>query len=412
MNGHTTRRGFLATTGAAGLGVGLELTAGTASGRPATHRRPEASPHTVPFYGEHQAGIATATQEHVQFGTLDVASDAIGDLRWILTRLSAGAGLLAQGKPVGDLKPADQPPVDTGEAVGLGPARVTVTFGLGPRVFAGRRFGLATRRPAPLIELPRFANDELVPRLCGGDIAVQVCADDPQVAFHAVHDLIRLVEPAAVPRWLLAGFGRTSNSRAQQTPRNLMGFKDGTNNVMVEDERALRRFVWAGPPASPPWMSGGSYMVVRRIAMNLGGWDDTSLSQQEQVFGRHKLSGAPLGALHEHDRVDLRARSHGRDVIPADAHIRLASPAYNRGERILRRGYSYVDGLDPAGQSVAGGQLFICYQRDPRRQFIPIQHRLARSDALGEHTTHVGSAIFACPPGAQPGGFVGETLFS
>ena len=238
-----------------------------------------------------------------------------------------------------------------------------------------------------------------------------MCAEDPQVAFHAAHDLIRQVAPVARARWLLAGFGRTVNSRTQVTSRNLMGFKDGTNNVMVEDTDAMRRFVWAGRPESPAWMHGGSYMVVRRIAMNLGTWDDASLRQQELTFGRHKLSGAPLGGVHEHDPVNLQLRSHGAEVIPATAHIRLAGPVANEGERILRRGYSYVDGLSGTSGAPAGGLLFICYQRDPRKQFIPIQRRLAAYDALNQHITHVGSAIFACPPGVQPGGFVGDGLF-
>jgi deferrochelatase/peroxidase EfeB len=153
-------------------------------------------------------------------------------------------------------------------------------------------------------------------------------------------------------------------------------------------------------------------MVVRRVEMLLGNWDSVSLDQQEQTFGRHKLSGAPLGERHEFSPLDLEARSHGHLRIPEHAHVRLASPHYNHGERILRRGYSYVGGVDRSGQSVAGGQLFICYQRDPRRQFIPIQRRLARGDLLGEHIRHVGSAIFACPPGASAAGFVGDALFS
>jgi deferrochelatase/peroxidase EfeB len=151
-------------------------------------------------------------------------------------------------------------------------------------------------------------------------------------------------------------------------------------------------------------------MVVRRIQMLLHQWDSVSLDQQERTFGRHKLSGAPLGQRHEHDPIDLNAMSHGRLAISRLAHIRLASPAYNNGQRILRRGYSYTDGLDTG--AVAAGQLFICFQRDPRVQFIPMQTRLALNDLLNEHTKHIGSAIFACPPGARRGGFVGEALFS
>jgi deferrochelatase/peroxidase EfeB len=301
--------------------------------------------------------------------------------------------------------------VDTGEAIGLRSSRVTVTFGLGTSIFRPARFGLDARRPAPLVSLPHFLGDALNPQITGGDIGIQVCADDPQVAFHAAHDLIRLAGPTAFPRWSLAGFGKTSNSRAQTTPRNLMGFKDGTNNIKVEDQQAMNQFVWAGAPESPAWMKGGSYMVVRRIRMLFGHWDEVGLSGQERIFGRHKVSGAPLGGVHEHDPVNLQARSHGQPVIPEDAHIRLASAAYNHGQRMLRRGYSYTDGVDHVAGTVSGGLLFICFQRDPRTQFIPIQQNLA-GEALGAHIEPVGSAIFACPPGAQHGSFVGAGLFS
>jgi deferrochelatase/peroxidase EfeB len=402
-----TRRGFLSAAGLAGASAGIGLGSDRARAQMPTGR-----PDTVDFFGAHQAGIATPAQEYLQFAAFDVVSDSLDDVRSLLRGLSAAAADLVRGRPVGPLQTGLAPPVDTGESVGLRPSRVTVTFGFGPSMFALARFGLQARRPAPLVELPPFAGDALVPRLSGGDLAVQVCADDPQVAFHAVHNLIRLAAPTAVPRWLLAGFGRTANSRSQVTPRNLMGFKDGTGNLKVQDRAGLDRFVWAGAPESPPWMRGGSYLVVRRIVMNLGTWDDTGLTQQERTFGRHKLSGAPLGGVHEHDPVDLRARRRGALVIPADAHVRLASPEYNHGEQILRRSYSYVDGIEPGTGSAAGGLLFICYQRDPRRGFIPIQRRLAARDALNQHITHVGSAIFACPAGASPGGFVGEALLA
>jgi deferrochelatase/peroxidase EfeB len=348
----------------------------------------------------------------VHFVSLDFQSNAAGDLRSLLQSLSAAAARLTSGRPVGSLQTGTAPPVDTGEAVGLGPCRLTITFGLGPALFRAGRLGLSSRRPRPLVSLPGFSGDALQHAISGGDIGIQVCAENPQVAFHAAHDLTLLATPIAVPRWSLAGFGRTLNSRGAPTPRNLMGFKDGTANIMGQDTRALERFVWAGAPESPAWMRGGTYMVVRRIEMLLGNWDSIGLDQQEQTFGRHKLSGAPLGQRHEFDRLDLSARAHGRLRIPGHAHVRLASPEYNHGERILRRGYSYAGGVDHAGQAVAGGQLFICFQRDPRRQFIPIQRRLARGDLLSQHTRHVGSAIFACPPGASQGGYVGAGLFS
>ena len=399
----------MAAAGAAG--VGATLGAGTPVARAAEAARAGATGgQAVPFYGAHQAGITTPTQEHVHFLALDMASDSPTDLRALLAALSAGAAALTAGNPVGAVSTGVDPPVDTGEALGLGPARLTVTFGLGPSVFAAGRFGaLDALRPAPLVDLPPFANDSLQPGICDGDIAVQACSDDPQVAFHAIHDLIRLASPTAVPRWSLPGFGRTLNTTGRTTPRNIMGFKEGTANIVGQDRAALDRFVWAGAPESPAWMVGGSYMVVRRIQMLLHNWDSISLEQQERTFGRDKLSGAPLGEKHEHDPIDLNKRVGGQPAIDELAHIRLASPAYNHGQRLLRRGYSYSDGIYEG--AVAGGQLFICFQRDPRAQFIPMQNQLALSDLLNEHTEHIGSAIFACPPGAGGGGFVGEGLF-
>ena len=365
---------------------------------------------SLPFHGAHQGGIATPTQDYVHFLALDVVSDSPSDLRSLLASLSTSAAHLTAGEPVGALRTGAVPPVDTGETIGLAPSRLTITIGLGPGLFQPGRFGLETRRPAPLVALPSFANDSLEPGICHGDIAVQACADDPQVVFHAVHDLIRLASPIAVPRWSLAGFSRTLNTAGQATPRNLFGFKEGTANIVGQDQAALERFVWAGTPESPAWMAGGSYMVLRRIQMLLHQWDSISLDQQERTFGRHKLSGAPLGQRHEHDPIDLNAMTHGRLAISRLAHIRLASPAYSNGQRILRRGYHYSDGLDNG--AVSAGQLFICFQRDPRLQFIPMQTRLALNDLLNEHTKHIGSAIFACPPGARRGGFVGDGLFS
>jgi deferrochelatase/peroxidase EfeB len=395
----------MAAAGAAGLGTTLGAGAPAAGAAGAAR----AGGGSMPFYGAHQAGIATPTQEHVHFLALDVVSDSPADLRSLLAALSAAAARLTAGKPIGPVSTGVSPPVDTGEAIGLGPSRLTITFGLGPALFEPGRFGLEAQRPAPLVELPSFANDSLEPGICHGDIAVQACAEDPQVVFHAVHDLIRLATPTAVPRWALAGFGRTLNTTGVLTPRNLFGFKEGTANILSQDQLALERFVWAGPPESAAWMSGGSYMVVRRIQMLLNQWDSISLDQQEKTFGRHKLSGAPLGERHEHDPIDLNAVSHGHLAISRLAHIRLASPEYNNGQRLLRRGYSYTDGL--ANGAAAAGQLFICFQRDPRVQFIPMQTRLALNDLLNEHTKHIGSAIFACPPGAQRRGFVGEGLF-
>jgi deferrochelatase/peroxidase EfeB len=281
---------------------------------------------------------------------------------------------------------------------------VTVTFGFGPGLFTG---SLERKRPPALAPLPPFGGDALDPAFSGGDLAIQVCADDARVAREAVARLTRHARGAAAPRWTQQGFGRSSvTSTSQQTPRNLMGFKDGTDNIKAEDGAAMRRSVWVGPRDRPGWMRGGSYMVVRRIRMKLDTWDATPVHRQERVIGRHKRSGAPLGGHHEHDAPDLDAGVEGGDpTIPTDAHIRLSSPHANAGTRILRRSYNYRAATNNADL------IFIAYQRHPR-QFIAIQRRLGeRDDALGEFIVHEGSAVFACPPGARPGGYVGEGIF-
>lgn len=217
----------------------------------------------------------------------------------------------------------------------------------------------------------------------------------------------------ATLRWSQQGFGRTSStSRDQPTPRNLMGFKDGTNNVRAEDEVEMNEHIWVQPGDGSAWMEGGTYMVVRRIQMLLDVWDATSLEGQERAVSREKVSGAPLGQESEYDPVDLKVKENGESAIPADAHICLASPDLNGGKRVLRRGFSYTEPSQAGSGQLDAGLFFISFQRDPQRQFVPIQRRLAANDALSRHLLHTGSGLFACPPGVRPGGFIGEGLFA
>jgi len=412
-----TRRGVLAGAAMVGIGASLDhllVRPGSDGDSDGTAAPGQAA---VPFYDSHQAGIATPAQEFLDFAAFDVTSSSIDDLREVLEEWTAAAAALTAGKlyepgPEG----ADVAPADTGEAVGVGPSRLTITIGFGPSLFGSRgedRFGLAARRPSKLAPLPAFRGESLDPDRSGGDLCVQACADDPQVAFHAIHVLARAASGAATLRWTQQGFGRTSStSRSQPTPRNLMGFKDGTDNIRAEDGEAMDEFVWVPPSDGPGWMAGGSYLIARRIQILFDVWDGTSLEGQEDAIGRRKLSGAPLGGEDEYDPVDLEARKGGAPVIPADAHIRLASPDYNDGQRILRRGYSYSEPSEAGSGQIDAGLFFVCFQRDPERQFVPIQRRLAASDALNHHTLHTAGAIFACPPGTGPGGFVGEGLFA
>jgi deferrochelatase/peroxidase EfeB len=398
------RRRFLGSIGA-GVG-GLAVGAGAATALESGRDDGATGDDTVDFYGEHQAGIVTPTQSRLHIAAFDVVDGTSrATLRELLRDWTSAAATLAAGDSLGDGTPAAvAPPSDTGEADGLPPSRLTVTFGFGATLFergGEDRFGLAAQQPKALRPLPALPGDELDPARSGGDLCVQACANEPEVAFHAVRNLARIGRGSVVMRWSQLGFGRTARTAAgQQTPRNLMGFKDGTNNITSDELDALRRHVWVGAEA-PAWLRGGTYMVTRRIRMLIEVWDRASLSDQEATIGRQKSSGAALGAREEHDRVDLAARGRdGQSVIPADAHIRLAAPVSNGGERILRRGYSFTDGFDPELGQLDAGLFFIAFQRDAHRQFASIQTRLG-SDALNEYIKHVGSGLFAVPPGVR-----------
>ena len=403
--------GLGAATAAGAAGIVLAESSGASVFR-AGHGEPAAAEGTpVPFHGEHQAGIASAVQDRLHMAAFDVTTDSRDEVIALLKAWTAAAARMTQGREAvaGGAVPAvkEAPPEDTGEALGLPASRLTITIGFGPTFFEkdGRdRFGLRGKRPAALVDLPHFPQDALDPARSGGDIVVQACSDDPQVAVHAVRNLARIGFGTVAVRWSQLGFGKTSSTTPQaQTPRNLFGFKDGTNNIAGDDDAALRRHVWADAADGTAWLAGGSYLVARRIRMHIETWDRTSLDEQEQVTGRHKGNGAPLGGVHERDGVKPGA-------LPKDSHVALAHPGANDGHRILRRGYSFVDGSDGFGHLDAG-LFFIAFCRDPRAQYVPMQNRLSRNDTMMEYLQHTGSGLWAVPPGVRPGGWVGQTLF-
>jgi deferrochelatase/peroxidase EfeB len=407
-----SRRGFL-LGGVAIASAGAGALAGQATEAAGSRA---ASPDRVPFYGARQAGIATPAQQRLAFAAYDMVTSDRSALQELLKTWTAAAAAMCDGRMVpGDSTTPAAPPADTGEAVGLPAANLTITIGFGPSLFDGR-FGLAGRRPAALADLPRFPRDQLDPNTSNGDLCIQACADDPVVAFHAIRNLARLGRGTAAMRWSQLGFGKaTSTSAAQDTPRNLMGFKDGTRNIETADDAQMNQHVWVGDDTDQAWMTGGSYVVSRRIRMKIEAWDRDYLSDQEAVFGRQKVSGAPLTGGQEHDDPDFAARdkSTGEPVIPVDAHVRLAAHENNDGTRILRRGYSYTDGMFSDSGELDAGLFFIAFQRDPRTQFVPLQRKLSASDALNEYIEHVGSGLYACPPGVSSAGdYWGSALFT
>jgi deferrochelatase/peroxidase EfeB len=369
-----------------------------------------------PFVGAHQAGITTEMQDHMHFATFDMAAgtdraDLVSLLRdwsYAASRMTQGLEVSATGATGGN---PELPPDDTGEALDLPASALTITFGFGPTLFEADgvdRYGIAASRPPELERLPPFVGDMLKTQWSHGDIAVQACADDPQVAVHAVRNLSRIAFGRAAIRWSQMGFGRTSKTTLnQQTPRNLMGFKDGTNNILVEERADIDRHVWVASSDGPAWLAGGTYLVARKIEMLIESWDRVRLAEQETIIGRNKGPGAPLSGGTEFTEPDFAAAANGAPVIDTAAHIRLAHHSTNSGARLLRRGYNYVDGNNDYGRLDAG-LFFLSFQRSPS-QFIAIQRNLA-TDILNEYIRHVGSAIFAVPPGAREGGFVGETL--
>lgn len=409
-----TRRRLLGGAMLAGAAVGAA--GGGVAGYAAATDRDGAADDTVdlrrsyPFYDQpHQGGIATLPQRYAMFMSFALgAGVGRAALQTLLARWSAAAAILQQGKPVGTVQPSGevQPPADTGEAYGLSPASLTVTIGLGPSLF-GDRFGLPTRRPAVFTDLPPLNGDNLDPRLRGGDLSVQACADDPQVCYHAVRNLARLGRTIVSPSWSVLGFGRASAGPGQSTPRNLLGFKDGTRNIGSDAEYA--RFVWVDH-SDQPWMDGGTYQVVRKIRMLLETWDVDRIGNQQRIFGRTKAEGAPLSGKAEFDAPDFTAKgADGGLLIDPRSHIGLAARENNDGVMIRRRSYNYTDGLDANGQLNAG-LLFISYQKDPR-DFIRLQNRLGANDLLNEYIRHIGSAIFAVPPAPKEGHYIGQNLF-
>jgi deferrochelatase/peroxidase EfeB len=382
-----------------------------------------------PFFGQHQAGIATPQQTSSYFAAFDLVAKSVDEVTAMLRLWTEAARRMAAGetaRPLGDDLGVEGP--DGGSALGLPPSRLTITFGFGPGLFAKDgvdRYGLGDRRPDALVNLPKFNGDQLLPARTGGDLLVQACADDPVVAFHAVRELDRLSYGAAEIRWAQTGFlARTS---LDETARNLMGFKDGTVNppragapASPDFPRGFDDVVWVGEEG-PDWMRGGSYVVVRRIRISLEHWDRTEVDFQEEVIGRHKYSGAPIGKSREDDPLDLdRVDKDGNPLIADNAHVRLGAASVNDGAQILRRAYSYNDGVSftaerwppwRQGMLYDAGLMFVAYQRDPRSGFIKIYDNMSKLDALNQFTTHTGGGMFACPGGVREGEFIGERLF-
>lgn len=398
-----SRRRFLTSAGlvvggaAVGAGGGHAVADHRGSPAPSANTT-DLSTQPAAFEGQHQPGIIDRQPAALRFLALDLmATGGSKDgLRTVLQALSGTARSLMAGQWSAG---ADD------IAANLRPAGLTISIGLGGTALT--KAGLAV--PAALQPLPPFSTDQLQPARSGGDLGLQICSEDPMVAAAAARALLRAAAGSAQLRWSQTGFLRSRDAAVDPdaTPRNLMGQLDGTDNPTGS---RLGLAVWVPPGVTPTWMTDGTYLVCRRIRMLLDSWEKLAVSAQEAVIGRRKDSGAPLTGDQEHDNPVFAATRDGHPVIPADAHIRLTHPSNNAGATMFRRGFSYDDGMNSTGELDAG-LFFQAFQTDPHRVFVPIQQKLASSDALSKFLQHEGSAVFAFPGGASPGGFVGEKLF-
>ena len=388
------RREFLKKAGIGGAGLALGLSGASAffANKEQGSKNIADGQEEISFYGKHQAGITTPMQRNIYFVVLDLRTTDKTDVIQLFKDWTDYSQKLVNGDLVKkDGSNALLPPSDTGETVGLNPYRLTLTFGVSASFLT--KLGLEKKRPKLFRDLPAFPKEQLREQYTGGDIVIQACADDEQVAFHAVRNLIRKGRNKVTMKWSQSGFAAIGDR--METPRNLFGFKDGTANVTTEKD--FDKVVWAD---SQDWMKNGSYMAVRRIIMHLETWDRTNLQEQENTFGRYKESGAPFGKKNEFDEVDL-------SLLPVDSHVRLAKEV---DLPILRRSYSYSDGIDPKTGQFDAGLLFIAFQKDPDR-FVKIQTNLGADDKMNEYVTHIGSGLFACFGGVKEGGYIGQDLF-
>ncbi|MER8232131.1 iron uptake transporter deferrochelatase/peroxidase subunit [Streptomyces sp. NPDC094049] len=413
-----SRRRLLGTVGAAGAaglvigaagGVGISASGPDddtgANGPGGSPALTSVGATEVMFHGKHQAGITTPLQSRGHLVAFDLAPGAgRKEAVALLRRWSATAKALMAGKA---------PTGDTGIALDAGPSSLTVTFGFGRTFFD--RTGLVSRRPGALDPLPAFSADALDPRRSEGDLWVQIGADDALVAFHALRAVQKGAGEAARVRWQMNGFNRSAGATPKpMTARNLMGQVDGTANPKPTDPDFDRRIFVpagaAGATGAEEWMAGGSYAVVRRIRMLLDDWEKLPLDGQEKVIGRRKSDGAPLTGGSETTALDLnKFGPDGQLVIPDNAHSRISAPEQNGGAAMLRRPFSFHDGIGPDGAPDAG-LLFVCWQADPLRGFVPVQRKLDRGDALSAFIRHESSGLFAVPGGPAQGEYVGQRL--
>lgn len=401
-----SRRDFLKVAGIGGAGVVVGSSGLGTSLYALNHfgKDNKKSKNKVDFYGQYQSGIVTDVQKHVYFVVLELSTRSVNEVKKMFQDWTTQSVKLMNGDVLAATSEnALLPTVDTGEAVGLDAARLTLTYGISADFFT--KLNIQHLKPEELLDIPHFPKDQLDKKFTGGDIFIQACSDDPQINFHAVRNLIRSARDKVSMKWSQSGFNSYNDSDGKpDTPRNLFAFKDGTGNPKFKDKDMLNRFVFA----DKGWTKDGSYMVVRKIQMHIETWDRTSLEDQERTFGRHRDSGAPIGMKNEFDEIDIKSKNKKGELnIPEDSHVHLAKKAETN---IMRRSFSYSNGINENTGAFDAGLLFISYQKSPA-QFIKLQSMMGRIDRLNEYITHRGSGVFIAFPGIKEGGYIGETLF-
>lgn len=418
MSDKMNRRAFLGMTAAGAAGVVLGELLVKAQAVLPTHKATASSVNeTLDFYGVHQTGVVTPAQNCANVAAFDVTTSSLSELRDLMKQWTEMAATMMAGKPLA-VEPQDGhfPPTDTGEQMGLNTGKLSITFAVGSSLFEKDgvdRFGLRSRKPAGLTEMPIFHKDSLEEQLTHGDIVVQACSDDPMVCFHAIRNLSKAARGVAHLRWQQTG---QLGVKSEGTKRNLFGFKDGTANPALQDEAFMKNNVWVDAADGASWLAGGTYMVVRRIQMRIETWDQQSYTSQEEIIGRQKVSGAPMDGRAESDIPQFAADAEGK-VTPMDSHIRLSNPRTGENserERILRRGYNFMENLDSVGRMNAG-LLFVCFNRNLQTQFESIQRRLTNPkmpDQMLAYTDTKGGGYFAVLPGVpSKGSYLGQALF-
>jgi deferrochelatase/peroxidase EfeB len=399
VSGRVKRRAFLGGAAALGAGAAIDRVVGPREQAAAAQSAAPAAARPIAFEGVHQAGIVTPSPRHAIFAAFDSIAPSRAELAAALQALSDRARRLTRGYEALLGAPGEGPTPDSGI---LGPKAapddLTVTIALGASLFDDR-YGLAARKPRHLKPMTTFPDDALVAEECHGDLLLQLCANGEQTLLNALRDLMRATRGAFAGRWKIEGF--LPQPREQGSPRNLLGFKDGTANPDIADAAEMDRVVWVTHDnREPAWALGGTYQVVRIIRNRVEFWDRVARSEQELMIGRDKGTGAPLGKPKELDDPDYKTDPKGAR-IPMDAHIRLARPRTPETEqsRILRRGFNYSRGLDMSGQ-LDMGLVFCCFQADVERQFEAVQKRLA-GEPLVDYVMPTGGGYFFAPPGAR-----------